>query len=415
MQNYVIPAFNALPPGPAQLAAASLLNSQLDHLSGEKDTLARELLRCHEQLRLVFDLAAHVTQLDDPDAIQDVLLQRYGMIVAAGAVFLDQAGCCRQVDLGPTDAPAPFLTPNEVRAALAAEVEDVRQTRCAQAPQSVPRIAALLGGAHVMLSALRRPDAETGVVIALRAAGEPPFDQGDVLAAESVLVYGAQVLSNVALVRNLRRTALETLCTLVNAIDAKDNYTAGHSERVGGYARLVGAELGLPAARLQTLEWAGLLHDVGKIGVPEHILNKPSALTEDERDAVRRHCRVGHEVLRPVAQFEPVLETVLYHHENWDGSGYPEGLRGDQIPLDARIIHIVDIFDALTTNRPYRRRYSLEQALRILQQTAGQATDPRLAELFIATLRQCLRERTVAFRARFGHLLDGEPQSAPAP
>jgi HD-GYP domain-containing protein (c-di-GMP phosphodiesterase class II) len=197
------------------------------------------------------------------------------------------------------------------------------------------------------------------------------------------------------------------LCTLVNAIDAKDHYTSAHSERVGGLARLTGEALGLSKEQIQALECSGLLHDVGKIGVAEQILNKPGALTPAEFEEMKKHAQVGYDMLRPVAQFQPILSVVLHHHENHDGSGYPAGLAGEAIPLGARIIHVVDIFDALTTHRPYRKAYDSELALRVIEAGAGRATDPKVTELFIEALRRHMTEHPADFRARFGHLEKG--------
>jgi len=319
-----------------------------------------------------------------------------------------------KIDVGETGHTPVKVGPDAVRGVRSLHVEDVRVGRRVPVPPLSAREKATLGGAQALLGVLLRPDTETGVVVALRHDAEPGFDTGDILASEAVLAYGGQILGKVLMVRSLQRTALmvrslqrtalETVCTLVNAIDANDTYTAAHSERVGGFARLTGEAMGLPKARLQILEWAGMLHDVGKIGVPEHILNKPGALTDAEFEQMKRHPTVGYEVLKPVAQLEPVLEVVLYHHENFDGSGYPKGLVGEQIPVDARMIHVVDIFDALTTNRPYRKSYDVNQAVALLEQGMGRATDPEVTRLFIETLRRHRVEDPSGFRVRFGHL-----------
>jgi HD-GYP domain-containing protein (c-di-GMP phosphodiesterase class II) len=202
------------------------------------------------------------------------------------------------------------------------------------------------------------------------------------------LTYGTQALNNALLAGHLQRAALETVYALVNAIDAKDNYTSDHSERVGLLARQTGEALQLPPERRQALEWAGLLHDVGKIGIPETILNKPGKLTRAEFGQMKLHPRIGHDMLSPVGRFAPVLEAVLCHHENFDGSGYPDGLRGTQIPLDARIVHVADIYDALTTCRPYRAAYDRAHALDLLERDAGRVTDPEITRVFIAAMRQ---------------------------
>ena len=398
---------------PIEFAVAAECSAHLDRLEGEKELLGRELARCQEQLELVFEIAGHLSNVHDPDAVQATLLRRFGAMLRAGAVFLDRAGCCMWIELEHSGAERCDLSPDRLRAVLAPHIETVRQRRQTLVPRLTPQDTAQLAGAHVLLGTVQRADVETGVVVALRDATAPPFDAGEVLAAEAVLTYGAQALNSIVTMRHLQRTALETVCTLVNAIDAKDNYTSAHSERVGGLARLTGEALDLPRTALQTLEWAGLLHDVGKIGVPELILNKPGALTAAEFDEMRKHSRTGYEVLKPVAQFQPMLDAVLYHHESQDGSGYPDGLRDEQIPLDARIIHMVDIFDALTTNRPYRTSYDVEQAFRILEAGAGRATDPRVTRVFIDALRRFMAERPAEFRARFGHLANESAATRP--
>ncbi|MBK8915620.1 MAG: HD-GYP domain-containing protein [Phycisphaerales bacterium] len=219
-----------------------------------------------------------------------------------------------------------------------------------------------------------------------------------------MLGYGGHILSNVLMVRHLQQTALETVRALANAIDAKDNYTHGHSERVGWLARMVGQALGMPNRQLQILEWAGLLHDVGKIGIPERILNKPGRLTTEEFDEMKRHPRLSYEVLRPVASLAPVLEGVLYHHENHDGSGYPTGLAGDAIPLIARIIHVVDIFDALTSSRSYRKGFTIARAFEILRTDSGRVTDPLVTERFLTAFERYRAERPADFLERFAHI-----------
>ncbi|MCK4342852.1 MAG: HD-GYP domain-containing protein [Phycisphaerae bacterium] len=403
MSGKQVPTCPAVTPIVLDTDAGEALELHLSRLVGSKETLERQLLHCQEQLNLVFAVTEQISNMQEPDAIQETLLRHYGVVLKAGAVFLDRAGCCTRVALGDEKGRELEPAPTDVRATLADHVEAVRRGRHTVLLERTEG----LDGARALLSAFPRPDTEMGVVVALRDAGAAPFDANDVLASESVLVYGAKALSNAGMVRDLRQTALETVCALVNAIDAKDNYTSDHSERVGGLARLTGEALELPKEQLQTLEWAGYLHDVGKIGVPELILNKPGKLTEAEYEQMKKHPRVGYDMLKPVGRFETVLEAVLYHHENHDGSGYPEGLREDQIPLAARIIHVVDVFDALTTTRPYRSRYDLEHAIRILEQDAGRVTDPRVTHAFIAALRQYVANDPTGFRVQFGYLAAG--------
>lgn len=385
------------------LSRAAILE-QLADLACEKHALGRELARCQDQLSLVFEITGHVTSLDDGDAIEAALLRRYQALLQAQGVYLDRGGCCRRVATDPRACAACLPGADQLRMVLAGHVELVRRTRRACVPPLSADQVMAMRGVQVLLSAIYRGDVDVGVVIALRAPDQPPFDGGDLLAAEAVLAYGTQVLGSVMTIQHLQRTALQTVCTLVNAIDAKDNYTSAHSQRVGSLARMTGESLGLDREQLQNLEWAGLLHDVGKIGIPEQILNKPGVLTASEFELMKRHSEVGFEVLKPVTQFEPVLDTVLHHHENHDGSGYPQGLYGDRIPLHARIVHVVDIFDALTSHRPYRQGYGLERAFDLLRNGAGRTTDPQVTEVFIETLLRYREKEPAAFRLRFDHL-----------
>ncbi|MEW6250980.1 MAG: HD-GYP domain-containing protein [Planctomycetota bacterium] len=369
-----------------------------------RDALARELSRCQAQLNLVFELTAHTASRHDPDVVQGALLRRYAAVLNATGLFLDRGGCCMQIALERQSADGSGLAADHVRGVLAAHIELARRGRRTLIPRLDGQETRRLVGRPVLLATLLRADSETGVIVALREPGAPAFDPHDIVTSDAILAYGAQVLGNVLTVRHLQRTALETVCTLVNAIDAKDNYTSNHSERVGALARLTGEAAGLSRARVQALEWAGLLHDVGKIGVPEHVLNKPGPLTGDELAQMQRHARIGYEMLKPVAQFRGVLAAVLHHHENHDGTGYPDGLAGEQVPLEARIIHVVDIFDALTTDRPYRRRYGCAAALDLLQAGAARVTDPGVTRLFQSALRQYAQKEPADFRARFAHL-----------
>ncbi len=171
---------------------------------------------------------------------------------------------------------------------------------------------------------------------------------------------------------------------LVAAVEARDPYTRGHSDRVTAYALSIGHQLGMPEARLEILELAGLLHDVGKIGVPEAVLNKPARLQTTEFDVIHRHPVQGADIVRNIRHplTADVTRAVLHHHERWDGQGYPQGLSGTDIPLEARILAVADTFDALTSDRPYRKGMTGEEADRILATLAGTQLDPEVAAAF---------------------------------
>ena len=181
----------------------------------------------------------------------------------------------------------------------------------------------------------------------------------------------------------VNRLHLSTIEALAHAIDAKDSVTHGHIRRVQSWAVSLASRIGFDDSQeLRALEAAALLHDIGKIAVPEHILNKPTKLTPSEFDRMKTHATVGAEILSEVEFPYPVVPIVRHHHENWDGSGYPDGLHGRDIPIGARILAVVDCFDALTSDRPYRRALSTSEALAIITSRRGTMYDPTVVDAF---------------------------------
>jgi putative two-component system response regulator len=158
------------------------------------------------------------------------------------------------------------------------------------------------------------------------------------------------------------------LSSLALSIEAKDPYTEGHCDRLSKYSVSLAEKLGLPEDLRVALRRGGLVHDIGKLTVPEHILLKPGPLTPEERKIMEQHTIAGERICAPLKSFRHVLPIIRHHHEKWDGSGYPDGLKGEQIPLTARILQITDIYDALTTDRPYRKALSPEKAFAIMRE-----------------------------------------------
>ena len=192
-------------------------------------------------------------------------------------------------------------------------------------------------------------------------------------------------------VEDLKRAAEEnralflgSIQMLAGAVDEKDPYTRGHSDRVTRYSMLIAKEMQLDSTFMETLQISAQLHDVGKIGIEDHILKKPGALTPEEFEVMKTHTTKGANILRPVPQLADMLPGIELHHEALDGRGYPYGLEGDQIPLLARVIAVADTFDALTTNRPYQKEHTPEQALQIIQNLAGKRLDPEAVKSLLA-------------------------------
>jgi len=192
-------------------------------------------------------------------------------------------------------------------------------------------------------------------------------------------------------VEDLKRAADENLALfmgsiqmLAGAVDEKDPYTRGHSDRVTRYSLMIAKEMNQPSSFMEILQVSAQLHDVGKIGIEDHILKKPGALTEEEFEVMKTHTTKGANILRPVTQLAEMLPGIELHHEALDGRGYPYGLKGDQIPLLARVIAVADTFDALTTNRPYQQAHTPDQALQIIKNLAGKRLDPAAVAALLA-------------------------------
>jgi putative nucleotidyltransferase with HDIG domain len=184
----------------------------------------------------------------------------------------------------------------------------------------------------------------------------------------------------------LQRAIFQSLLGLANALEAKDPRTRGHSARVAELARQLALHMDLPRSTAENIAQAALLHDLGKIGVPESILRKPGPLTEDEWEIMRRHPVAGAQIVAPLEFFDDGAIIVRHHHERLDGSGYPDGLVGDGIPLGARIVAVADVYDALTSARPYRAGFTREQAIERIHRESGRTLDPVVVSCLVEAL-----------------------------
>src|SRR2546421_3189128 len=173
------------------------------------------------------------------------------------------------------------------------------------------------------------------------------------------------------------------LSTLSRAIEARDPYTRGHSARVTALAESIALRLGWSKERLALLHVGGPLHDIGKLAISDEVLSKPGRLDEDELAQIREHPKLGARLLLRVAPFRQALPYVLYHHERWDGAGYPSGRSGEEIPLEARVLAVADAFDAMTSDRPYRPALSREDALAEVERCSGTQFDPQIVRVFL--------------------------------
>lgn len=272
---------------------------------------------------------------------------------------------------------------DEGRAVLIRDVEAFHGAHQAASLEKAPVLA-------VLCAPLRSQQAVRGIISAASTSSSEAFCSLELQLLTAIGLQAGIALENRGLYRELEASFLGTVEALVNALDAKDEYTAGHARRVAGVSEAIARRLGLPEDAVREVRLGALLHDIGKIGVPEALLGARRRLSEPEFDQVRRHALIGDTILHPLLRSEHARAIVRNHHERWDGGGYPDGLTGAAIPLACRIVAVADTIDAITSRRPYREAGELAGALREVQRCADTQFDP---EVVHALLEVAVAER----------------------
>ncbi len=242
----------------------------------------------------------------------------------------------------------------------------------------------------IVIVPMKRENVLLGALVAVNRRGKADFDSVDARLLISIATKSSVYLENHQLYHDLQDLMIGSLRALTSSIDAKDPYTCGHSERVAALSLCLGRQVGLSANQVRDAYLGGLLHDVGKIGVSEQVLCKPGKLTEQEFAQIRRHPEIGANILQGIKQLVEVNRAVLTHHERLDGTGYPQGLKGEQIPLVGRIVGLADSFDAMTSARVYRRALPLETACAEIRRYSGTHYDPDLADVLLTSSKNQL-------------------------
>jgi response regulator RpfG family c-di-GMP phosphodiesterase len=234
---------------------------------------------------------------------------------------------------------------------------------------------------------LKTPTKTLGILNLVRKQGQQEFSNLD-LEILNVLASQASIsIENVKLYQNIRDNYLKTIRGFALAVEAKDRYTHGHSENVMKYTTVLARRMGLPDHEIEQVKSAGLLHDIGKIGISDTILNKPGKLTIEEFEEIKKHPELGARIIADVPFLKSLVPLVLHHHEFYDGSGYPEGIRGEQIPFGARILGVCDSYEAMTSDRPYRKAMSNEVAIKILNENKNRQFDPAIVDAFVEMMK----------------------------
>jgi putative nucleotidyltransferase with HDIG domain len=246
--------------------------------------------------------------------------------------------------------------------------------------------------ASVLCVLLRTPRRRLGVLHLDRGPWQKPFTMDDLHLADALAANVSAGIESSQLLRKQRNLFLSIITILAQAVELRDQYTGGHTERVKNYALLLAEKLGVSSADLELVRIGTPLHDIGKIGIDDAILRKPDRLTKEEFEQMKLHTVKGAEILQTVPDLHAVIPIVRSHHERWDGRGYPDGLAGDQIDPLARIVAVADAYDAMTSDRPYRKGRPAEEAFAEVQKMRGQQFDPECAAAFVAIKDRVVQE-----------------------
>lgn len=353
------------------------------------ESTGQQLAESYEEISLLYTIIQSMTVVEQPERLVTIACEELLNTIPyawVGALFTEDherlkklAG--RIIIAGKTRASASKL--RLLASSLLNQAEP--ETPVVLEPGTNPNHALYSGFGRTVVI---HPVASDGRVIGLLIAGEkqgsdPSVSNVDIKLIGAVATHMGIFLENAALYDDLNAMFLGTLEALTASIDAKDRYTCGHSQRVALLTQQLAREVGLGDQIVKRMHIAGLVHDVGKIGVPERVLLKPGKLTDEEFGWIRKHPEMGYRILRDIPQLKDLLPGVLYHHERWDGRGYPKGLRGEDIPYVARLIGLADSFDAMSSTRTYRSAMAREQVLEEIIRCAGSQFDPELAPIFV--------------------------------
>ncbi len=384
------------------------LREQSDLDSQKFDRFSDQILRSFEerswQLKLTEDLSMCEVNHSLRDLLQNLLPRLRCILCAESLAFLPETSS-EDLDapvvetILPEDAPVRKLKLREIvnrfRSQAMAQPFVRNWDTQGRGVECLPGLHSLMivcvSKQSVVVGWLLALNAEHNLWISPRLTTDPDefnfSDSGFGTAEAGLLKSAASAIAthhhNRKLFQLNQRLTVGVVRSLANAVDARDTYTHGHSDRVARLGQHLARRCGASAELCEKLPMIGLLHDIGKISVPDHILLKKSSLTNEEFEIIKRHPLVGYQILQHIQELEFTLDGVLYHHEAWDGSGYPLGRTGQNIPLVARLLAVVDSFDAMTSSRPYRTGMSFEKAESILRDGAGTQWDPDLVSIFL--------------------------------
>ncbi len=368
---------------------ASLLASLLSYhaeIELERKHLGNETLHKYREITLLYETADKIPFCMEPREIASFLLEQLRQVItftSATVLLQDKETGLLEVLLaeGNEYRPGARLEPEGIMGAVWASGKGEIVNDAATDPRFVNRPTTV---SSLMCAPLHSKESRIGIVM-LTSATQRVYLAEDLKLFTTLASQAAVQMENAALYLQLKAAFYTMVYTLAETIEKRDPYTGNHTKRVMEYSLALGRTLNLSDEQLQRLELAAVLHDIGKIGVRDDILLKQSKLTEDEFQQIMRHPVFGEEIISRIPQLSDIIPGVKHHHERFDGRGYPDGLSGAQIDITARIIAVADSFDAMTTDRPYRKGFPFEEAFEELRKNAGTQFDPEIVEAFFAS------------------------------
>jgi HD-GYP domain-containing protein (c-di-GMP phosphodiesterase class II) len=359
---------------------------QSSKYENELTALSQQLAGSYEELSLIYKLGQHLQISEDPQTFIQRFADDLLELIGAGKLmlFIQQGQKNQPTWYGRGSLPLSEETSLAVCQYLFDQAEPVHQPIIISTAEDQPVLRTILGDADYGI--LAWPVCSNGSLLGILVAINSDPDGFDSTAAQllgSVAEHTGSFLQNRFLLTDIQELLIGLLTSFVNAIDAKDPYTRGHSQRVAYIAQNLAESLKLSKKECSEIYMAGLLHDIGKIGICDEVLCKPGKLTEKEFAVIQQHPVIGSRIISSVKQLRRVLPGVLHHHERYDGTGYPEGLKGQQIPLMGTIVGLADCFDAITSDRTYRSAMGLEQALTEIRNGSGKQFSPPVVKALL--------------------------------
>ena len=371
---------------------------RLDQTQGAVEVFSRQLAESYEEINLLYKLGQSMNELTHPQRFVRLACEELRAVIPFSWIAVRFVGDAARMPsmTGLTFISGELGSSREEFDRAADALLETPSIDSSIVPSQTPQGRLSSRPCQVLVHPVVRDGVKVGVLLAGDKQGDDPeVTTIDMKMLDATVGYLAVLLQNTRLYEDQQAMFLGTLEALTASIDAKDPYTCGHSERVAHLASRLALSVGLSDDEAERIHIAGLVHDIGKIGVPESVLCKPGKLTDDEFRQIKKHPEIGYHILRDIPKLSDVLPGVLHHHERFGGGGYPHGIKGTQIPMIARIIGLVDAFDAMSSNRTYRPAMSRDQVMAEIARGSGTQFDPDLARAF-STLDLSVYDQMVA-------------------